>query len=402
MSAQVMLSLGLILLVSLVAEYVATRTRLPRVTLLVLVGVAVGPNALALIPDSISDAAELITSLALTMVAFLLGSELSIDKLRRHGRAVVILSATVVLATWFIVGAGLALLGVPLFLALIFGAIATATDPAATADVADELHAKGRFRDLVVGVVAIDDAWGLIVFGVTIAVATALLGGGIMEIGINLAIELGGAVLIGLATGIPMAMLSGRLRPGRPNQLEAIGVVLTCGGLAMLVGASYLLAATVAGAVVANFAKHHEYTFRQIEHFEWPFLTVFFVLSGALLDLSMLLVSGMLGMGYLGFRLLGRVVGGWVGGRMIGARHSESAWYGLGLLPQAGVAVGMGLLAATEFPEYGETILAVTIGTTVIFELVGPILTRMALQRNGETGRPRAVRSHPPKPPTAS
>lgn len=402
MSAQVMRSLGLILLVSLVAEYVATRTRLPRVTLLVLVGVAVGPNALALIPDSINDSAELITSLALTMVAFLLGSELSIDKLRRHGRAVVILSATVVLATWFIVGAGLALLGVPLFLALIFGAIATATDPAATADVADELHAKGRFRDLVVGVVAIDDAWGLIVFGVTIAVATALLGGGILEIGINLAIELGGAVLIGLATGIPMAILSGRLRPGRPNQLEAIGVVLTCGGLAMLVGASYLLAATVAGAVVANFAKHHEYTFRQIEHFEWPFLTVFFVLSGALLDLSMLLVSGMLGMGYLGFRLLGRVVGGWVGGRMIGARHAESAWYGLGLLPQAGVAVGMGLLAATEFPEYGETILAVTIGTTVIFELVGPILTRMALQRNGETGRPSAVRSHPPKPPTAS
>lgn len=387
MSGQVMLSLGLILLVSLAAEFVGARTRLPRVTLLVIVGVIVGPSGLALIPDAINGAAELITSFALTMVAFLLGSELSHEKLREHGRAVLILSATVVLATWGIVGAGLMLLGVPLVIALIFGAIATATDPAATADVVDELKATGRFRDLLVGIVAIDDAWGLIVFGVTVAVAAALLGSGAAEVGIGLVVELGGAVLIGLATGIPMAILSGRLRPGRPNQLEAIGLVLTCGGLAMWIGASYLLAATVAGAVVANFARHHEYTFRQIEHFEWPFLTVFFVLSGALLDVPLLLTSGVLGLGYLVLRVVGRFIGGWIGGKLIAAPNVQSAWFGLGLLPQAGVAVGMGLLAATEFPEYGETILAVTIGTTVIFELAGPILTRWALIRSGATRR---------------
>ena len=389
MSGQVMLSLGLILLVSLAAEFVGARTRLPRVTLLVLVGVVAGPNGLGFIPDAINGAAELITSFALTMVAFLLGSELSREKLQRHGKAVMILSATVVLATWWIVGIGLALIGVPLILALIFGAIATATDPAATADVTSEMGAKGSFRDLLVGVVAIDDAWGLIVFAVTIALATAMMGGGALEVGMNLVVELGGAVLIGLATGIPMAILSGRLRPGRPNQLEAIGLVLVCGGLAMWIGASYLLAATVAGAIVANFARHHEYTFRQIEHFEWPFLTVFFVLSGALLDLPLLLTSGVLGLGYLVLRVVGRFIGGWVGGKLIGAPRVENAWFGLGLLPQAGVAVGMGLLAATEFPEHGETILAVTIGTTVIFELAGPILTRMALQRTGAS-RPAA------------
>jgi Kef-type K+ transport system membrane component KefB len=179
-----------------------------------------------------------------------------------------------------------------------------------------------------------------------------------------------------------MSYLSGRLRTGEPTQLEAVGAVLVCGGLAIWVGASYLLAATVAGTLVANLSKNAEQTFSEIEHFEWPFLTVFFVLAGAMLNLPMALAAGVLGLAYLGFRLLGRLVGGVTGALMSRESADRGMWMGLGLLPQAGVAVGMALLAAAEFPDYGETILAITIGGTVIFEICGPVLTRIAQRRS--------------------
>lgn len=388
MPHQIMLTYGLVLLAALAADYIGARTRLPRVSLLVLVGALVGPHGFALLPDVVNDAAQIMTSFSLTLIAFLLGSELSLEKLRQQGRSVIVVSLTVVVFTWLAVAAGMALIGVPITMALLYGAIATATDPAATTDVVDETGATGPFRDLVVGVVAIDDAWGLIVFGLAMAGAAAIAGIDGHDAGWELLVHLGGALAIGLLTGLPMAYLSGRIKQGRPTQIEAIGFVLICGGLAMWVGASYLLAATVAGACVANLARHHDYAFREIEHFEWPFLALFFVLSGAMLDIDAVGTSIVLVIAYVGLRLAGRIIGGWIGGRLTGLRPVEQHWTGLSLLPQAGVAVGMGLLAAEAFPTQAEEILAVTIGATVIFEIVGPVLTRLAFLHSGAAPQP--------------
>lgn len=379
MPHELMIGLGSILLVSIAADWIGKRTALPRVTLLVLIGVAIGPGGLNWLPQAIHEASELLTTLALTMIAFLLGSELSREKLCTHGRKVLTLSLAVVVITVLVVGGGLVLLGAPLAAAIVLGAVASATDPAATQDVVTEVGAKGEFSELLLGIVAVDDAWGLFMFGFALAAVAVLDGGG--GGGLDaLAVHLGGAVAIGVATGVPMALLSGRLKLGRPSQLEAIGFVLVCGGLAVWTGASFLLAATIAGALVANLARHHAYTFRQIEHFEWPFVTVFFVLAGTMLDFSMLALGGVFGIGYLVLRVLGRLAGGWVGGAFCGLSLRESGWLGVSLLPQAGVAVGMALLAAAELPEYGETILAITLGGTVIFEVLGPVVTRFALK----------------------
>ncbi|WP_404404582.1 cation:proton antiporter [Pelagibacterium halotolerans] len=389
MPHELMIGLGIILLVSIIADWIGQRTALPRVTLLVLIGVGVGPSGLNWLPQAVHEASELIATLALTMIAFLLGSELSGEKLRAHGRKVLTLSFAVVIVTFAIVGGGLALIGAPLVVAIVLGAVATATDPAATQDVVSEVGSKGEFGGLLLGIVAVDDAWGLIIFGFAIGAIAALNGAGDGGLA-TLAVHLGGAVAVGIGTGVPMALLSGRMKPGRPSLLEAIGFVLVCGGLAVWIGASFLLAATIAGALVANLARHHAYTFRQIEHFEWPFVTVFFVLAGAMLDIRMLAISGIFGAGYLVFRVLGRLMGGWAGGVISGLSLRESGWLGMSLLPQAGVAVGMALLAATEFPEYGETILAVTVGGTVVFEVLGPIVTRYALKTASGPGHAAA------------
>lgn len=383
MAYQVMIGLGGILLVSLMADWLASRINLPRVTILVIVGIGIGPYGLSLMPGIIHEANELITSFALSLVAFLLGSELSADHLRRHGAPILILSVIIVIATGVTVGTGLLLIGAPVGAAILLGAISTATDPAATQDVVAETRAKGRYRDILLGIVAIDDAWGLIAFGIALAAASALMGDDAGGAWHSLAVHLGGALFIGVATGIPMALLSGRVQPGRPNQLEAIGFVLVCSGLALWVGASYLLAATVMGTIVANFARHHDYTFRQIERFEWPFVTVFFVLAGAMLDVPMMLASGVLGLGYVAFRVLGRFWGGYVGATIAHTPPAYRTWLGIGLLPQAGVAVGMALLVANEMPEIGEDVLAITIGATVFFEIIGPVITRLGIARAG-------------------
>jgi len=383
MPHQIMLTIGSILLVSLVFDWIGRRTGVPRVTLLVVMGVAVGPYGLGLLPTDIAAATEFISAFALTMIAFLLGSELSSDKLQEHGRGILLVSITVVLVTAVTVGIGLLLVGAPPALAVLLAAVATATAPAATRDVVNEYEAKGPFKDLLLGIVAVDDAWGLIVFGFAMAAAAFLLGADGNSVWANLGAHLGGAVAIGFGIGVPAAYLSGRLKPGRPSQLEAIGVVLVCGGLAFWIGASYLLAATIAGALVANLAKHHDYAFREIEHFEWPFLTVFFVLAGATLDLAMVQAAGIVGVAYVGLRTVGRVAGGWIGAGAAGLKAADRNWIGCALMPQAGVAVGMGLIAAQEVPAVGDLVLAVTIGGAVVFELVGPVLTRTALIRTG-------------------
>jgi len=150
---------------------------------------------------------------------------------------------------------------------------------------------------------------------------------------------------------------------------------------------SFLLAAMVTGAVIANAARHHARPRREIETFEQPFLVLFFILAGASLELARLPEIGAVGLGYVVLRSVGLVAGAAAGARLAGLGGREGALIGLAILPQAGVALGMALVAASRFPEIGERLLAVVIGSTVVFELFGPLATRLALVRAGEIGK---------------
>lgn len=196
--------------------------------------------------------------------------------------------------------------------------------------------------------------------------------------------EIGGALLVGLLLGLPMAYLTGRIRPGEPTQAEALGMVLLCAGLAVWAEVSYILSAMAMGAVVANLAKHHNRPFHTIEGIEWPFLILFFLLAGAALNINALPQIGILGAGYITLRVIGRIVGTRLGGRLSGAATTTRRWIGLALLPQAGVAIVMALLASQRFPELKDIILPVVLGSTVVFELIGPVITRRVLIHVGD------------------
>jgi len=196
--------------------------------------------------------------------------------------------------------------------------------------------------------------------------------------------ELGGAAIVGLGLGVPAAYLTGRLRTGEPIQGEALGLVFLCAGLAIWLEVSFLLAGMIAGATVVNLAKHHRRPFHEIEHIEWPFMLLFFVLAGASFETYHLAEIGVIGVAYIGLRTLSRVIGGWLGGALAGLPEIERRWIGLALMPQAGVALGMALVADHHLPDQRDTILAVTIASTIVFEIFGPIMTQIALKRVAE------------------
>ncbi|MDX1352696.1 MAG: cation:proton antiporter, partial [Thiomicrorhabdus sp.] len=201
--------------------------------------------------------------------------------------------------------------------------------------------------------------------------------------------EIGGALALGVLLGFPMAYLTSHIYPGKSSQAEALGLVLLCAGLADWLEVSYILSAMMMGTVVANFTKHHrQRAFKDIEMFEWPLLILFFLLAGAALDLNALFEVGLFGLGYIVFRIVGRISGSYLGAKWAGCDERKYHFMGLAMLPHAGIPIGMALLAIQHFPELKNTVLTVILGATVVFELLGPPITRAILVNSGETQPP--------------
>lgn len=377
-----LISLGALFLAGLALDVVGRIVHIPRVTLIILLGALLGPPVLDILPDQLAGTNDVYATAALTMVAFLLGASLKRQTFAEHGRQIIFISIFVVVASLFLVSVGLYLAGVPLILAILLGGISTATAPAATRDVISQSGYKGSFATNILGIVAIDDAWGLLAFSVVMTISGILVGGsGSMAVTHGIW-EVGGAVILGLIIGVPMAFLTGRLKPGEPTLMEAIGVVLLCSGLALWLDVSFLLTGMVCGMVVVNLARHHDRPFNEIERIEWPFVFLFFIMAGASLEVRFLGQVGVVGLIYIALRMTGRILGGWTGGILTGLSHRQGALTGLALMPQAGIAIGMALVASNQFPVYKDQILAITLSSTIIFEIIGPICTQYALSRS--------------------
>lgn len=381
-SSQFLLTLGGILLLGLFVSTLAQRTRLPRVTLLLLFGMAIGREGFDLIPALFTDRFEIIADMTLLMVGFLIGGKLTGKSLKGSAGPALWISLAAALIAALFVGLGLLLVGLSLELAVLLGCIAAATAPAAVLDVVEELRDKSRFSDLLLAIVALDDVWALLLFSLGLAMASSLASP-VEHVPFVLMAsrEIGGAVILGAALGLPAAYLTGRIKRGQPMLTEALGLVFVCGGLALWLEVSYLIAAMVMGSLIANLARHHDYPFHAIEGIEWPFMVIFFVLAGASLQWGELPEIGLIGVVYFLCRGAGKYAGGLLGAWLGGAAPATRRWMGAALLPQAGVAIGMALVASNQFPEYRQQLLSIVIGTTVLFEILGPVFTRLAIIR---------------------
>ena len=380
-----LLILGGLFLIGLVADVAGRLTPLPRVTLLMLAGLMVGPGGIDLMPQSfVQQWFPLLTTIALSVIGFLMGQKLSAQQFRKHGSTVAVLAAGKVFGAALFVFLVVWLVTENVVLALLLGGIATATDPATIFDVVHEQHSEGEFTDRLLGLVALDDAFGLVVFALLLAVAEGLVGSPVAGIAVVQGLfEVLGSVAIGAMLGVPMAYLTGRLnfgtRSGEPIQAEAMGFVLLCAGASTYLGLSPILSAMSMGGVVASLASHHKRSFDAIAGIEWPFLILFFVLAGASLVVMHMASVAMIALVYIVARGVGTQLGVWVCAKSSGAHPLIRSWMGLALLPQAGVALGMTLLASQRIPALAETLLSIVLSTTVVLELCSPVMTRVVL-----------------------
>ncbi|WP_404364424.1 cation:proton antiporter [Marinobacter sp.] len=379
---------GVLLLTGWFAHVAGEKTGIPRVTVLLVIGVLAGPAVLNLVPAEVVSWFDQITHLALAMVGFLLGESFMGRELKRSGRSVLIISLGEVLAAATFVFAATQLIGLDPVMGLLLAAMAPASAPAATLDVIHQTGASGPLSRTVLGVVAIDDAWGVILFSLLLVVAQALhsdaaplewLASGMWEVF--------GGIALGVLLGFPMAWMTGRMREGEPTLLEASGFVLLCGGLALWLNLSYLLACMALGATVANRARHYKRPFRDIDGASEPFLVIFFLLAGFKMDIGLLPSLGFIGLVYIISRSIGLIGGGMLAASAARADPVVRQNVGWCLLSQAGVALGLALLVEERFPEIGSKILPLVIGSTIIFELLGPVFVRWRLRKAGELAR---------------
>ena len=385
-SSQFILTLCGILLLGLVTSPLGRITFLPRVTLLLIFGIIIGREILNIIPPEFFNHFETITNMALLMVGFLLGGKLTVSSLSQSDGKVLWISSIEAIFTTLIVTLGLVWFGVPMEIALLLGCLAAATDPAAILDVGIEAKNKSPFKGLLLSIVALDDIWALVLFAIGMTIVTSLNGSaGDMLPLLHVSKEIGGAVLLGLLIGLPAAYLTGRIKSGQPILTEALGLVFVCGGLAIWLEVSFLIASMTMGAVIANLAKHHDYPFHAIEGIEWPFMVVFFVLAGASLEFDAVGEIGLIGIIYILCRAAGKILGARIGSQFAKTDQATKNWMGFALLPQAGVAIGMALVVSNHFPEYSHIVLPVVISSTIFFEIIGPIFTRLALKRTQKT-----------------
>lgn len=385
--------------VGLVFTRIIKLFKLPNVTAYLIAGLLIGPSVLGLISREAVESFNIIVSLALGFIAFSIGGEFKLDTLKKLGKNVTIITIFQALGAVVVVFATLGIAGycgvfgdnyMPIVFSL--SAIATATAPAATLLVVRQYKAHGPVTETLLPVVAMDDAIGLMIFSLFNALSLAMASGGkptIDSMLIEPLKEIVLSLLVGFALGLIVALCT-RVFKSRANRLSLCVAATFIGvALAEMWHLSSLLLCMMIGAAFSNLGKDVHRVLEGTDRWTPPLFMLFFVISGADLDVSILLTVGALGALYIAARSIGKYFGAMIGATAVKADSNIRKYLGITLLPQAGVAIGMAQIALSEFtalgvPEIGKKIQAVVLCATLVYEIVGPVLTKIVLKKAGE------------------
>ncbi len=375
------------MIIALLMTRVMKKISLPNVTGYLLAGLIAGPYCLRLYNSDNLDALAIITNVALGFIAFSIGGEFKLSSLKALGAKIFIITVFEAVGASVLVITALVLLKFPITLSLVLGAIASATAPAATLMVVRQYKAQGPVTTTLLPVVAIDDAVCLMLFSILSSVAKSLESDGgfnLYQTIIKPVIEILLSLVIGFAIGLVLSVGT-KFFKSRANRISLVVTAVFLGaGIAEKFGLSSLLLCMAVGAALANYSPAADKVMDGSERWTPPLFMLFFVISGAQFNFSILKQVGIVGAVYIIMRSLGKYCGARLGCLIAGTEKTVRNFLGITLLPQAGVAIGMAQLSLTVVPEYGEQIRAVVLCATLIYELVGPLLTKLALQKAGE------------------
>ncbi len=405
-NAHPLTAVGLLLLAGYLGGRLANRVGAPRVTGYLLAGMALSPSLFGLFTEvQIQDDFSVITDMALGIIAFSIGGTLDFQHMRRLGKTIAVITVFQSSAAFLLTALGVGLAfpliaaafgqtelfrGVILPLALLLGAISTATAPAATLAVVHEANARGPFTTVLLGVVALDDGLCILFYALAAGLAGALLGGREISLLGSLgepALHIGLSLTIGAVACGVLWFAAPRVEQAANLLLVSLGCVFAAVGLAETLHASALLTGMVLGCGVANLVPLSHGIFDAVENIEELIFGLFFVLAGAHLDLRLLGDASALAVLFAVSRFLGKLGGAFVGARWVGAPANTQKYLGLGLLPTAGVTVGLVLMARELFGDHpaADVMVNAVLASVVINELISPLLVRYALVRAGET-----------------
>jgi Kef-type K+ transport system membrane component KefB len=357
------------------------------VTAYLIAGVLIGPGVLNLLNADAVSSFSLITSTALGFIAFSIGDQFKLSTLKSIGKPALIITVLESVGAVALVDTVTILCGFPKAMCVTLGALAASTAPAATLMVVRQYKADGPLTRMLLPVVAADDATGLIAYSISINIAIAMVNNEAFSVYSTLCVplmQIAAALGIGALLGIILG-LSHRYFRSHTNRMSiAIALIFLGVALADKWGLSSLLLCMAMGALYVNSNKDSERVLTSIDDWTYPLFMLFFVISGASLDLGALPKVGLLGIIYVVTRFTGKWIGSYIGAAMTKQPDVIKKNLGFSLMPQAGVAIGMATLALQQLPGYGAQVQTVILAATLIYELIGPIATKFALNRAGE------------------
>ena len=406
-----LLAIGIAIFAGLFLTRFMKKFHLPDVTSYLIAGLLIGPLCLGKLglpyvgfsSFDFIDEMGLICDVALGFIAFAIGNEFRLSSLKQIGRQATIIAIFQALSATLLVDASLLILHLflgdrlPVSTCIILGAIATATAPAATLMVINQYKAKGPLTNILLPIVALDDAVGLIVFAVSTGIAKALISGSIsiVSVLVNPIIEIVLSLGLGALLGWIFSTTEQYFHSRSKRLSLAVAFVFLSTGFSMMhfslpggveIGFSSLLVCMMCGTIFCNLCDFSEEIMYRTDRWTAPVYVLFFVISGAELDLRIFADLAVVGIGllYILARSTGKIVGAGLSARFTHCEPTICKYLGITLLPQAGVALGMSVAVAAQFGAEGAIIRNITLFSVLIYELVGPLLTKMALTRAGE------------------
>ncbi len=407
---EILMSIAVALMAGLLLSRVVKVFKIPAVTGYLIAGILIGPYCLGRlnIPgigfptiDSVK-ALDIISNVALGFIAFAIGNEFRISHLKQIGKQATVIafvqaiSATVIvdivlIGIHFIVGDKL-----PISTAITLGAIATATAPAATLMVVRQYKAKGKVTDILLPIVALDDAIGLVVFAISFGIAKAMINGAysLTSIILEPLLEVVLSLVLGFVMGLLYTFFAKWFHSNSKRLCISVTFVILTVAISMLdfnvggvhIGFSSLLVCMMLGSVFCNICNFSAELMEKTDKWTAPLFVLFFVLSGAELEIGLFTDIAIVGIGvaYILARSVGKCWGAHVSSKAMKCDENIVKYLGITLLPQAGVALGMSLTAAQVLGSGGTLIRNVSLFAVLIYELIGPMLTKIALTKAGE------------------
>lgn len=391
--------LGIIFVFGALVQWLSPKIHIPNVVGYLILGLIIGPEFFGLIPTEFIDNSHIITDLSLSIIAVLVGATLKASNLKGHAKEVVCITMFQSLGTFIVVVIGFILMGEILnfpmqeilFIALLLGGIATATDTAAPIAVVYELHAKGNFTSTLLAIIAIDDAIALIVFTLALTVGVTLIGSGAFE-WVNVAQALSIIIfstMIGIIAGVISTMMDKIFTHHKGMEtISTLGLIFIVYSLSEHWKLEPILSAMVMGAVITNMAPDFDLVEEEIDsHLVEIIFMLFFIMSAMHLKISAIFALPVAILLYVALRVFGKTVGSYIGAVVSSSDKVVKKYMGMALIPQAGVAIGLALSIQNHegLESVAPIILNIVIATTIIHELVGPFMTKYAIQKSGDS-----------------